>query len=182
MVRKRDRIFALVIALAFLLTTVGVSVALIWELVQEGRNKPQSPQTAQQETAQPQDNKNKLQGKKMEGFEPMAKIDALQAVDLKPGTGGEVKAGDTVTVDYTGAVAATGTVFQSSLDTGQPVTFGLDQVIPGWKEGMVGMKVDGKRRLLIPAAKAYGENPPEGSSIPKNADLVFDITLHKIGQ
>jgi FKBP-type peptidyl-prolyl cis-trans isomerase len=116
----------------------------------------------------------------MENFTPIAKIDSLQAIDLQPGTGTEVKAGDTVTVDYTGAVAATGKIFQSSLDTGQPVTFGLDQVIEGWKEGMVGMKQDGKRRLLIPAAQAYGANPPSGSGIPANADLVFDITLHTV--
>jgi FKBP-type peptidyl-prolyl cis-trans isomerase len=57
----------------------------------------------------------------------------------------------------------------------------LNQVIPGWTEGIPGMKVGGKRRLLIPAAQAYGANPPSGSNIPANADLVFDITLYKIG-
>jgi FKBP-type peptidyl-prolyl cis-trans isomerase len=74
-------------------------------------------------------------------------------------------------------VASTGTIFQSSLDTGQPVTFALNQVIKGWSEGVPGMKEGGVRRLLIPADKAYGANPPQGSNIPPNADLVFDITL-----
>jgi FKBP-type peptidyl-prolyl cis-trans isomerase len=79
-------------------------------------------------------------------------------------------------------VAATGIVFQSSLDGGQPIPFGLDQVIAGWTQGVPGMKVGGKRRLLIPAALAYGANPPQGSGIPANADLVFDIELVKIGR
>jgi FKBP-type peptidyl-prolyl cis-trans isomerase len=167
----RDRVFILVIAAAFLFTTIGVSVALIWELAKGDDNN--TSQTDSQ-------TKGKSEGKKMENFTPVATVDTLQTTDLQPGTGTEVKAGDTVTVDYTGAVAATGAIFQSSLDTGQPVTFSLDQVIDGWKEGMVGMKQGGKRRLLIPAAQAYGANPPAGSGIPANAALVFDITLHQV--
>lgn len=118
----------------------------------------------------------------MQNFTPIAHIDKLQTIDTTVGTGAEVKAGDTVTVDYTGAVAATGVVFQSSLDSGQPVTFALSQVIQGWTEGIPGMKVGGTRRLLIPAALAYGANPPSGAGIPANADLVFDVTLHSIGK
>jgi len=128
------------------------------------------------------DPSSKLQGKPLAGFTPVAKIDKLEAVDSTPGTGATVKAGDTITVDYTGAVAATGIVFQSSKDSGQPVSFPLSGVIAGWSQGIPGMKVDGTRRLLIPAALAYGANPPSGSGIPANADLVFDVTVHKIGQ
>lgn len=117
----------------------------------------------------------------MQNFTPIDHIDKLQTIDTTVGTGEVVKPGDTVTVDYTGAVAATGVVFQSSLDTGQPVTFSLSQVIKGWTDGIPGMKVCGTRRLLIPAAQAYGANPPAGSGIPANADLVFDVTLHAIG-
>jgi FKBP-type peptidyl-prolyl cis-trans isomerase len=178
MARKRDRIFALVMALAFLITTVGVSATVIWQIVQESKDKGSTQETKTDTTT----NSKKLEGTQMDNFTPVAKIDALEAVDLEPGDGDVVKAGDTVTVDYTGAVAATGKVFQSSLDFGQPISFGLDGVIVGWKDGLVGMKVGGKRRLLIPADKAYGATPPEGSGIPVNADLVFDITLHKIGQ
>jgi FKBP-type peptidyl-prolyl cis-trans isomerase len=65
---------------------------------------------------------------------------------------------------------------------GQPISFGLDQVIKGWTDGVPGMKVGGTRRLVIPAEMAYGSTPPPGSGIPANAPLVFDITLHKIGQ
>ena len=123
-----------------------------------------------------------LQGTKLSGFTPVSQVDTLQKIDLEVGTGKEVKPGDTVTVDYTGALAADGTIFQSSLDTGQPVSFSLDGVIKGWTEGIPGMKEGGKRRLIIPAELAYGGNPPQGSGIPPNAALVFDVTLHSVGQ
>lgn len=183
MARKRDRIFALVMAGAFIITTVGVSVALIWQIVDESKTK-KATDTALQAVDQSnkKDSKDMLAGKPLQNFTPVNAVDQLQIIDTTPGDGAEVKAGDTVTVDYTGAVAATGTVFQSSLDSGQQATFGLNQVIPGWTEGMVGMKVNGTRRLVIPAAKAYGANPPQGSGIPADAPLVFDIVLHKIGQ
>lgn len=169
MARKRERIFASVVAVLFIATAIGSAAYVIWMNHQDSQNSNASTST------------NTLAGKKMENFTPVAKVDTLQTIDLKEGTGDAVKPGDTVTVDYTGAVAATGIVFQSSLDTGQPVSFGLDQVIAGWKDGIPGMKVGGTRRLLIPAAQAYGATPPAGSGIPDNADLVFDVTLHKIG-
>ena len=121
-----------------------------------------------------------LAGTKLANFTPLNSIASLQELDTTAGTGCVVKTGDTVTVDYTGAVAATGDIFQSSYDSGQPVTFGLDQVIKGWTDGVPGMKVGGTRRLLIPAVQAYGATPPSGSGIPANADLVFDITVHAI--
>lgn len=118
----------------------------------------------------------------MQNFTPVSSVDKLQSTDTKVGSGQEAKAGDTVTVLYTGAVASTGIIFQSTQDSGQPATFGLDQVITGWKDGIPGMKVGGERRLLIPAAQAYGPNPPQVSNIPPNADLVFDVTLLSIGK
>lgn len=122
----------------------------------------------------------RLQGKPLANFTPMASIPELKTEDTKVGTGEEVKPGATVTVDYTGAVAATGIVFQSSKDTGQPVPLSLSQVIAGWSQGIPGMKVGGERRLYIPAALAYGPQPPAGSGIPANADLVFDVTVHSV--
>lgn len=137
----------------------------------------QTTNTGLNETPQ-QASDTPLQGTKLAGFEPVAKIDALKRAELKPGTGDEVKAGATVTVDYTGAVAATGVIFQSSLDRGEPISFSLSGVIKGWTDGIPGAKVGGTYRLLIPAAQAYGANPPQGSGIPADADLVFDITVH----
>lgn len=122
-----------------------------------------------------------LAGTQLQGFTPVAEVSSLKKVDLTPGDGATVKSGQTVTVEYTGAVAATGKIFQSSLDTGQPATFSLNQVIAGWTEGIPGMKVGGTRQLVIPANMAYGANPPAGSGIPANAPLVFNVTLLKIG-
>jgi FKBP-type peptidyl-prolyl cis-trans isomerase len=169
----RERIFAIVMGVIFLGSSLSVSGIVIWQMLQDNQTKDST-----QSTQSTISNTNSLQGKNMQDFTPIASIDQLQTIDLQVGNGKEVKTGATVTVDYTGAVASTGTVFQSSLDTGKPVTFGLDQVIEGWKQGIPGMKVGGKRRLLIPAAQAYGANPPQGSGIPANADLVFDVTLH----
>ena len=179
MARKRDRIFALTGAALFFVTSFGLSFAVIWQMIQD--NHKSNNATAGQ-TVTTSTNQTKLAGTKMEGFTPLPHIDSVQTIDQQVGTGAEAKAGDTVTVNYTGAVAATGTIFQSSLDTGQPVSFSLSQVIKGWQDGIPGMKEGGKRRLLIPAAQAYGANPPQGAGIPANADLVFDVTLVKVGQ
>lgn len=181
MARKRDRVFALVVALAFLVTTVGVGVGVVYQIIQDGREDG-SANELQLDQAGVGDKANNEERKKMDNFTPIAKVDSLQIIDQQEGTGEVVKPGDKVTVDYTGAIAATGEVFQSSKDMGEPISFSLDGVIAGWTEGMPGMKVGGKRRLLIPADKAYGANPPAGSGIPANADLVFDIELHKIGE
>jgi peptidylprolyl isomerase len=103
------------------------------------------------------------------------KVTELQITDLVQGTGDEAKAGDTVKVHYKGTLATTGQKFDSSYDYGEPIELGLDQVIVGWQEGIPGMKVGGKRRLVIPAEKAYGDAAQ--SSIPANSDLVFEVEL-----
>ena len=118
----------------------------------------------------------------LEDFTPLETINELQVIDRREGTGEPVQPGATVTCHYTGAVAKTGTVFQSSHEFGHPISFPLSGVIAGWSEGVPGMKVGGIRRLLIPAAKAYGSTPPYGSGIPADADLVFDIELVSIDQ
>lgn len=100
----------------------------------------------------------------------------LIVTDLTVGTGDEAKAGDTVKVHYKGTIAQTGVKFDSSYDYGEPATVSLVQVIQGWQEGIPGMKVGGKRRLVIPAAKAYGDQEVS-SSIPANSDLVFEVEL-----
>lgn len=179
MARKRDRVIAGFFAALFIVSSSALAVVVIVDNIQ--RNNKDNGAASEQLTTEG-DNKDMLQGTQLEGFTPVADIAELQKIDTVPGTGQEVKASDTVTVDYTGAIAATGTIFQSSKDMGQPISFPLNGVIPGWTEGVPGMKVGGTRRLLIPAEKAYGANPPSGSGIPANADLVFDITLHSIGE
>jgi FKBP-type peptidyl-prolyl cis-trans isomerase len=175
---KRDRIFALLGALLFLVTASTLTILVIYSEVTKDDQPPAN--ASQQSTATNKEGKT-LQGTQLKDFTPISDVTELQKIDTIVGDGDEVKPGDTVTVDYTGAVAATGTIFQSSLDSGQPVSFPLSGVIKGWTEGVPGMKVGGTRRLIIPADMAYGANPPAQSGIPANAPLVFDITLHKIG-
>lgn len=116
------------------------------------------------------------QGTKLTNFTPIDHVDALEITDIEVGTGAEVQPGATVTVHYTGALCRSGIIFQSSHDFGDPITFGLDQVIRGWTEGVPGMKVGGMRRLVIPSDMAYG-SARAASNIPPNSDLVFDIEL-----
>ncbi|MFA5870812.1 MAG: FKBP-type peptidyl-prolyl cis-trans isomerase [Candidatus Paceibacterota bacterium] len=103
--------------------------------------------------------------------------DGLQIGDEVVGTGAEAVAGKEVTVHYTGTLI-NGTKFDSSLDRGAPFTFslGVGQVIRGWDEGVVGMKVGGKRKLIIPSELGYGPRGA-GSTIPPNATLLFDVEL-----
>lgn len=109
----------------------------------------------------------------------------LRILDTVMGTGATAASGNTVTVNYTGylfdgaVLNVRGTKFDSSLATGRtPFTFtiGAGQVIQGWEQGLIGMKVGGQRMLAIPADLAYGATG-SGSSIPPNAALVFDIVL-----
>jgi FKBP-type peptidyl-prolyl cis-trans isomerase len=189
MTRKRERIFTGFFAALFLLTSSAFAIGVIYSMVQQhnqkssnGASSTPASSTNQSKGANKVDNSNKLQGTKLANFAPLASIPQLQEEDTTPGTGAAVQSGATVTVDYTGAVASTGVIFQSSKDSGKAVTFPLNQVIAGWSQGIPGMKVGGTRRLLIPANLAYGANPPSGSGIPANADLVFDVTLHSIGK
>ena len=117
-----------------------------------------------------------LEGTKLIGFDPTGPVTQLQIIDLVKGTGDVVKQDATITAHYTGALVADGTIFQSSLDFGQPATFGLNQVISGWTQGVPGMQIGGTRRLVIPSALAYGSRRAS-ANIPPNSDLVFDIEL-----
>lgn len=102
----------------------------------------------------------------------------LETKELITGTGTEASAGDTVTVNYVGVLYKTGKVFNASWETKEPFTFtlGKGQVIKGWDKGVVGMKVGGRRELIIPPELAYGKtgSPPK---IPANETLVFVVDL-----
>jgi peptidylprolyl isomerase len=106
----------------------------------------------------------------------------LQYWDIKAGTGDAAVAGKPVRVHYTGWLTD-GKKFDSSVDRGQPFTFklGAGEVIPGWDEGVSGMKVGGKRQLKIPAKLGYGDRGA-GGVIPPNATLIFDVELLGVGK
>ena len=119
----------------------------------------------------------KYEGTKLQDFEARSEaVKELEITDIEVGTGEEVKPGATITAHYTGALVKNGIIFQSSHDFGKAISFGLDQVIKGWTNGVPGMKVGGMRRLVIPSEMAYG-SARASASIPPNSDLVFDIEL-----
>jgi peptidylprolyl isomerase len=97
--------------------------------------------------------------------------------DLIPGTGQIAQAGQTVTVNYVGELCTTGKEFDSSWKHGQPFTTPLSpgSVIPGWVQGIPGMRVGGRRQLIIPPSLAYGKTGTQG--IPPNSTLVFVVDL-----
>ena len=121
----------------------------------------------------------KRKGTILENFTPYGKkgtVAELIITDLVEGDGETVPHDATITAHYTGALCSDGTIFESSHDGGRPATFGLNQVIDGWTQGVPGMKVGGTRRLVIPAAMAYGGRRASAMIAP-NSDLVFDIEL-----
>jgi peptidylprolyl isomerase len=130
-------------------------------------------------TASEADAKNKPKVPKGEGKAPSK----LVVQDLIVGKGKKAKAGDVVAVQYVGVLFKNGKEFDASWSRpGQAFQFplGAGQVIPGWDQGVEGMKVGGRRKLIIPPDLGYGAQgyPPD---IPANAALIFDIDLKKVG-
>jgi peptidylprolyl isomerase len=115
---------------------------------------------------------------KVAGAEPPTK---LVIKDIKKGTGAEAKAGQTVSVNYVGALLKDGSVFDNSWDRGEAFTFplGAGQVIPGWDQGVQGMKEGGRRLLIIPPDLAYGDTGA-GGAIGPNEALAFVVDLDKV--
>ncbi|SFA82148.1 peptidylprolyl isomerase [Amycolatopsis marina] len=102
----------------------------------------------------------------------------LQTVDLTVGDGAEAQSGQTVSVDYVGVSFSTGEEFDASYNRGQPLQFtlGAGHVIPGWDRGVQGMKVGGRRKLVIPPDLAYGDRGA-GGVIKPGETLVFVVDL-----
>ena len=105
----------------------------------------------------------------------------LQIDDLKAGRGPAARPGQRITVHYSGWLED-GTRFDSSHERGKPFSFrlGAGNVIKGWDEGVPGMKVGGKRMLIIPPALAYGEKGSGSGKVPPNATLLFEVELIKL--
>lgn len=169
--QKAQRVFIIVIVLAFVVSSLGVSGLVIWDLAKGDKSSDNSQQA---DSAEIQKQLEQLQSQQQNNQE----AGKLESTDIKVGEGAEAVAGKKVTVHYTGTLKSDGSKFDSSVDRGEPFTFtlGVGQVIQGWDQGVVGMKVGGKRKLVIPAALAYGDQSP-APSIPANSDLVFEVEL-----
>jgi FKBP-type peptidyl-prolyl cis-trans isomerase FkpA len=114
---------------------------------------------------------------------PASAVSSLEVVELQPGSGAPIAAGQQAVVQYTGwlyeasAADKKGRQFDSSLSSGQPFRFvvGSGQVIKGWDQGVLGMKVGGRRRLTVPPDLAYGDGG--AGPIPPGATLIFEVNL-----
>jgi FKBP-type peptidyl-prolyl cis-trans isomerase len=123
----------------------------------------------------PADKEKKMQLPDLKAKEWKKQPNGLEIWDVKEGKGDPVKAGGKVKVHYTGWLLD-GKVFDSSVSRGEPIEFGLNQVIKGWQEGIPGMKPGGVRRLKIPPELAYGKRGA-GRDIPPDSTLVFEVEL-----
>ncbi len=170
-----QRIVIGIIALTMTVGTLGAYFIIILQ------NKDSTDQQAQQQQQQQQKKELPVDST---AYKVDGAVTELQKTDLTVGTGDEAKVGDSIKVHYKGTLAQTQQKFDSSYDRGEPVTLKLSDpdsqgngVIKGWVDGVPGMKVGGKRRLVIPANLAYGATGSSDGSIPPNTDIVFEIEL-----
>jgi FKBP-type peptidyl-prolyl cis-trans isomerase len=164
------------LAILFIVTALGVGVyAFVVNTNGSATNTSYINCPVKQIGQQKPGKDGKYAGAKLVDYSPVKHIDYVYCQDSKVGNGQTATITSSITVIYTGALAKDGTIFQSSLDTGQPLTQSLNQLIQGWQGAIPGMKVGGTRRIFIPAQYGYGNQATAG--IPANSDLVFDVTL-----
>ncbi len=166
------RIFAGAGAVLFAFLCLAALFPLILDM---NKNKDATDPTAQQSQAQ-----KETVLAAPEVYKTETKVTEVEKTDLTTGTGATAKDGDVLVMKYYGTLANEGTMFDENYTKDTAFTFqlGTGQVIKGWDQGLVGMKVGGERRLVIPASLAYGETGQ--GSIPPNADLVFVVKLLRI--
>jgi FKBP-type peptidyl-prolyl cis-trans isomerase len=152
------------------------SLIVVASLVMASSCTKKSDETKAPDTANSQSNAGSMQASSPAAMTSTPKVDIQDTVT---GKGAEAVNGKAVTVHYTGTLKD-GTKFDSSVDRKEPFTFtlGAGQVIKGWEQGIVGMKVGGKRKLTIPPELAYGANAV--GAIPANSTLIFDVELLEV--
>jgi len=177
--RLRDRIFAGFGALLFLGSAIAVTAFYVTTSRSSDTANTQANNT--QQTCDIQTPVPASTLPKPDTYKPEGPITSLQSTDLESGNGAATKDGDCLVMKYLGNLATDGSVFDQNYDKPQALQFtlGKGDVIKGWDQGLVGMKVGGTRRLLIPAALGYGDQSPS-STIPANSDLVFTVKLLEI--
>jgi peptidylprolyl isomerase len=173
MARVRDRIFAGFGALLFF---VSASAVTVFAIMQGGGDKTDTSTTSTATTCDISETSAPAEATP-ETYKPDGTVTELQTTDLQDGNGAAAKDGDCLIMKYYGTLASDGTVFDQDYDSdkGLQFTLGKGQVIPGWDQGLVGMKVGGTRRLVIPSSLAYGSQ--DQGKIPANSDLVFVVKL-----
>ncbi len=186
MTATRDRIFAWVGVIVAAVSAVALSGAVIIQQVIDSHNAAQqsaATTAAQAAQAACTDKTTESTLSAPEPYVPSGTVSGLQATDLVAGTGVAAKAGDCLVVKYYGMLASNGQRFDDNFSNTSGFAFlvGQGQVIQGWDQGLIGMKVGGTRRLVIPASLAYGSQSPS-PSIPANSDLVFVVKLLRIQQ
>ena len=181
MARKRDRAFAISVALLFFVSAFGFSFWVIWQgISNKSSNTTGSATTAANCTDTPPPTTTTLTPPAT-AYIPPSPPKTLGINDLVKGKGTTAASGSCLIVKYYGTLATTGIVFDENYTTTQGFEFqlGQHQVISGWDQGLVGMKVGGTRRLVIPSALAYGTQSPS-AAIPANSNLVFVVYLESI--
>ena len=175
MTKKRERAFAWVGIIIFTISALALTTAVI---IQQLMSNSNSATTAS--TASCTDSSVEPVLPTPTVYLPNGSVTSLQITDLTTGSGQAAKSGNCLVVKYYGTIASSGKEFDQDFD--QPIgfafTLGQGQVISGWDQGLVGLKVDGTRRLVIPSSLAYGSQA--NGSIPANSALVFVVKLLRI--
>lgn len=170
------RVATLTLASVFLVTTVGFSALVIWQISQQNKNVRQD--SAQLTCGQATPAAEILPKPEVKSTN---KVTKLNVENLTVGSGEAAKSGDCLNVKYYGTLA-NGKRFDDNFSA--PTTFqfplGAGYVIPGWDQGLIGIRVGGTRRLVIPPSLAYGDQAQD--KIPANSTLVFIVKLVKIGE
>jgi peptidylprolyl isomerase len=174
MTKKRERAFAWAGIVIFTISALALTTAVIIQQLMTS-STPTSSSTASctDTSAEPVLPTPTV-------YIPNGSVNSLQTTDLTSGSGQAAQSGDCLVVKYYGTIASSGKEFDQNFD--QPIgfafTLGQGQVIPGWDQGLVGLRVGGTRRLVIPASLAYGSQA--NGSIPANSALVFVVKLLRI--
>jgi FKBP-type peptidyl-prolyl cis-trans isomerase FkpA len=184
MAKLPQRIFAMTFAVLFFATASAFAIFVIIDAVQSNKNAASDKALQEVDPTDVASCQNSSEQPTLPVPKPYnvsAAVQSLQVTDITAGTGAAAKTGDCLVMKYYGTLAKDGKVFDENYTakTGFAFLLGQGQVIEGWDKGLVGMKAGGVRRLVIPAAQAYGSSSPS-EDIPANSDLVFEVKLLKI--
>lgn len=185
MAKLSHRIFAFSMAALFLFTAIAFSAFVVYDISESRKTQKNEADIASAEgTAARCDIQQPVNGVETiaapEAFTTTEAVADVQTTTLSDGNGDGAKDGDCVVMKYYGTLAKDGTLFDENFtkDTAIQVPLGSGSVIPGWEKGLQGIKPGETRRLVIPAAQAYGAQERPG--IPANSDLVFVVKLVEI--